>query len=327
MPSPSPADPSSQPVRPVRSMRPRDRGGAWAAAVDAEPCRPCRPTPRRPSVEVSHTSDPAHGDVASNVALKLARPLRRPPMAIAEAIAAVLRSDAAGGPLAEVTVAAPGFLNLRLAPAVPGAAPSMRPASRCADSDGCVRSRRPRRLNVEFVSANPTGPLTVGNARGAFVGDLLCRVLEAGGHTSRASTTSTTRARRCGCWAPASPRDGWARSCRRRPTAATTWRRSRRSCRTTSGRGPGGRRRPRRRSSARGRRSASAPASRPAWSTSVSTSMSGRARRRSTTEGWVERAVERLADGGHIYELDGATWFRSTDVRRRQGPGDPTRQR
>ena len=45
-----------------------------------------------------------------------------------------------------------------------------------------VRPERPLHINVEFVSANPTGPLTVGNARGAFVGDLLCRVLEGGGH-------------------------------------------------------------------------------------------------------------------------------------------------
>ena len=48
---------------------------------------------------------------------------------------------------------------------------------------GRIPAVNPRRVNVEFVSANPTGPLTVGNARGAFVGDLLCRVLEAGGQT------------------------------------------------------------------------------------------------------------------------------------------------
>src|SRR5206468_6136462 len=48
---------------------------------------------------------------------------------------------------------------------------------------GRVPAVRPRSVNVEFVSANPTGPLTIGNARGAFVGDLLCRVLEAGGQT------------------------------------------------------------------------------------------------------------------------------------------------
>src|SRR5206468_11590053 len=51
------------------------------------------------------------------------------------------------------------------------------------DDWGRIPAVNPRRVNVEFVSANPTGPLTVGNARGAFVGDLLCRVLEAGGQT------------------------------------------------------------------------------------------------------------------------------------------------
>jgi len=78
-------------------------------------------------------------------------------------------------------IAAPGFLNVRLADAaladVVGAVLAQ-PAAW-----GHVPAETPHRVNVEFVSANPTGPLHIGNARGAFVGDLLCRVLEAAGHS------------------------------------------------------------------------------------------------------------------------------------------------
>jgi arginyl-tRNA synthetase len=77
-------------------------------------------------------------------------------------------------------VAPPGFLNLQLDPAwVAGQVATIRSAG---TEFGRVQVAEPHRINVEFVSANPTGPLTVGNARGAFVGDLLSRVLEAVGH-------------------------------------------------------------------------------------------------------------------------------------------------
>jgi arginyl-tRNA synthetase len=104
-----------------------------------------------------------------------------PPLRIAEAIAAELTAGAGlpGSPIATVTIAPPGFLNLRiadhaLADVVAGVL--ARPASW-----GRIAAVTPRRVNVEFVSANPTGPLHIGNARGAFVGDLLCRVLDAAG--------------------------------------------------------------------------------------------------------------------------------------------------
>ena len=77
-------------------------------------------------------------------------------------------------------MAAPGFLNIRLAPAFVEAAADA--ARRAGDGFGRVAAALPQSVNVEFVSANPTGPLHIGNARGAFVGDLLCRVLEAAGH-------------------------------------------------------------------------------------------------------------------------------------------------
>src|SRR5688500_6568953 len=82
----------------------------------------------------------------------------------------IVRAEAAG----------PGFVNVWLAPAfIEKALDDIRVAGLAY---GRSRTEQPRKINVEFVSANPTGPLTVGNARGAFVGDLLCRVLDAVGH-------------------------------------------------------------------------------------------------------------------------------------------------
>src|SRR5690242_4793435 len=170
--------PSVAPVPSLRSLGRTLVHAAWQAATASGALPPIPEGAAVPAVEVEHPADPAHGDLASNLAMKLARPLRRPPIAIAEAIAAELRG-AAGDTLTGVEVAAPGFLNLRLAD---GALERTLDAARTADASfGRLVPDAARSLDVEFVSANPTGPLTVGNARGAFVGDLLCRVLEAAG--------------------------------------------------------------------------------------------------------------------------------------------------
>jgi arginyl-tRNA synthetase len=136
-----------------------------------------------PPVEIERPANPAHGDLATSLALKLAKPMRRSPLQIAEAIAGEvtweLEQDPAASPIASATVAAPGFLNFRISNAALAATIDRI----LADPSGWGRipPARTRKVDVEFVSANPTGPLTIGNARGAFVGDLLCRVLEAGG--------------------------------------------------------------------------------------------------------------------------------------------------
>ena len=136
-----------------------------------------------PVVEIERPARPDHGDFAASLAMKLARPYRRAPLDIArvlaEAIAADVADPAVDSPIASVEVAPPGFLNLRLTDEALAAVIG----DVLADPTGWGRvpAVRPRTVNVEFVSANPTGPLTIGNARGAFVGDLLCRVLEAGG--------------------------------------------------------------------------------------------------------------------------------------------------
>jgi arginyl-tRNA synthetase len=130
-----------------------------------------------PPVGVERPSRPEHGDFSTNAAMQLAPVVRAAPMQIAE----ILRSEL-GTPtgILATTVAPPGFLNMQLDPAwVAGQVAEIRGA---AAEFGRVRVAEPHRINVEFVSANPTGPLTVGNARGAFVGDLLSRVLEAVGH-------------------------------------------------------------------------------------------------------------------------------------------------
>jgi len=136
-----------------------------------------------PPVEVERPANPEHGDLATNLAMKLARPMRKAPLQIAEALAAELRweveHEPAASPIASVSVAAPGFLNVRLSDAALAATIGRILAA--PPAWGRIPAVRQRRVNVEFVSANPTGPLTIGNARGAFVGDLLCRVLEAGG--------------------------------------------------------------------------------------------------------------------------------------------------
>jgi arginyl-tRNA synthetase len=143
------------------------------------------PQPDEPldvATDVERPADPTRGDFASTVALKLAKPLRRPPMQIAQAIAAHVATTATDpdSPIASVEVAPPGFLNVRLADAALAATLARVLADRA--TWGHVVAANPERVNVEFVSANPTGPLHIGNARGAFTGDLLCRVLAAAGH-------------------------------------------------------------------------------------------------------------------------------------------------
>ncbi len=267
-----------------------------------------------PPVEIERPAHPDHGDFASSLALKLARPYRRAPLEIAVALADAIRADIAdepgGTPIGSVEVAPPGFLNLRLTDAAVEAAVD----GVLADPAGWgrVAAVRPRSVNVEFVSANPTGPLTIGNARGAFVGDLLCRVLEAGGQTvtreyyfndSGAQVSnlgaSVVAVRR----GEAIPDDGYHGAyvedlARELPTTVLA-----------AAEAPGvdaadivGRW-----AAARVREGIEASLDRlgvrfDVWKSEGSLH----------SEGWVDRAVERLRAGGHVYEQDGALWFRST---------------
>jgi arginyl-tRNA synthetase len=163
---------------------------AWAlaraelapAAPAGAPGAPEAPAVPPEPVTIERPADQTFGDFASNIALKLARPYRRAPLDIARAIAAHVVTTATdpASPIASVEVAPPGFLNIRLADAALAA--TAQHVLRNPETWGRVSVAHPEHINVEFVSANPTGPLHIGNARGAFAGDLLCRVLAAAGH-------------------------------------------------------------------------------------------------------------------------------------------------
>jgi arginyl-tRNA synthetase len=285
---------------------------AWQQAVDAGTLPRLPDDAEHPTIDVERPAHPDHGDLASNLAMKLARPYRRGPLDIARALATEIATDAAGGqsPIASVEVAPPGFLNLRLADRTLESTVGAILADPAAW--GRVPAVRPRTVNVEFVSANPTGPLTIGNARGAFVGDLLCRVLEAGGQSVTreyyfndsgaqvsnlgASVVAVRRSQPI-------PEEGYHGAYVEdlaREVPDEVW---------VAAEGPGadaadvvGR-------WAAGRVRAGIEASLErlgvhfdVWKSEGS--LHG--------EGWVERAIARLRAGGHIYDQDGALWFRST---------------
>ena len=314
MPDRSSATPSAAPSSRPATLRDEVRA-AVARGLEqaiAAGALPALPEDDATVIGVDRPGDPTHGDFATSLALKLARPLRMAPPAIGAALADAIRAGIAAapdGPLADVTVAGPGFVNLRLA----DAALERTIAGILAAPEAW--GRRPatgRRVNVEFVSANPTGPLTVGNARGAFVGDLLSRVLEAGGqHVTREyyfndsgaqvhNLGASVLAIRAG---EVIPEDGYhgdyvATMASELPTSAL-------EAALVAGEDPAwavGRW-----ASERVRAGIEASLDRlgvhfDVWTTEASLH----------DEGWVDRAVERLRAAGHVYEQDGAVWFRST---------------
>ena len=124
------------------------------------------------SVSVEPPRDTGHGDMATNAAMVLAKPAGMQPRAIAEALAARLTADPR---VAGADVAGPGFLNLRLTPATWQGL--VRGVLTMGAGYGRSTLGQGRKVNVEFVSANPTGPMHVAHARGAVVGDALSKLL------------------------------------------------------------------------------------------------------------------------------------------------------
>ena len=121
-----------------------------------------------------------HGDWATNIALQLAKPLGKNPREVATAFKAAL--DAAPHALvSEVTIAGPGFINIRLNPAAKFAV--VADVLKAGEKFGFGDARKGEKVLVEFVSANPTGPLHTGHARQAALGDTLCNLLETQGCT------------------------------------------------------------------------------------------------------------------------------------------------
>jgi len=123
-------------------------------------------------VVVEPPKDPSHGDMATNAAMVLAREAKAKPRELAEQIAARLRSDDL---VASVDVAGPGFINLTLKP--PVWAEALRTVLREGDAYGRSGVGAAEKVNVEYVSANPTGPMHVGHCRGAVFGDALASLL------------------------------------------------------------------------------------------------------------------------------------------------------
>ncbi len=128
------------------------------------------------NVAVEPPRDPLHGDMATNAAMVLAKPAKMKPRDIADALAGLLTQDAR---VTSAEVAGPGFLNLRLDPSVWAqvAAAALAQGSNFGRSD----VGQGRKVNVEYVSANPTGPLHVGHTRGAVFGDALASLLDFSG--------------------------------------------------------------------------------------------------------------------------------------------------
>src|SRR6202171_1447621 len=128
-------------------------------------------------VVVDPPRDASHGDMATNAAMVLAKEAKAKPRDLADKIAERLRADAL---IASVDVAGPGFLNLTLKPQV--WADALRTVVSEGEAYGRSAIGKAEKVNVEYVSANPTGPMHVGHCRGAVFGDALCSLLQFAGY-------------------------------------------------------------------------------------------------------------------------------------------------
>ena len=155
---------------------------AFAARIDAalgtlEQEAVLPPGVPRGAVSVEPPRDPAHGDLSTNAAMVLAKPAGSNPRALAEQIVAKLSGD----PLVtSAEIAGPGFINLRLADA--GWIAELHAIAALGANYGRSTMGAGRTVNVEYVSANPTGPMHMGHCRGAVVGDALAALLEFAGN-------------------------------------------------------------------------------------------------------------------------------------------------
>jgi arginyl-tRNA synthetase len=123
-------------------------------------------------IDVEVPKDTAHGDYATSIALRLAKPLRKSPRDIAAALVEQIERKA---PIASAEIAGGGFVNIRLDDA--WLRQQVDEIVKAGESYGRSDRLKGKKIQVEFVSANPTGPLTVGNARGGPLGDVLANVL------------------------------------------------------------------------------------------------------------------------------------------------------
>jgi arginyl-tRNA synthetase len=134
-----------------------------------------------PNIALERPRDPSHGDVACNIAMQLAKPLKTNPRELATRLVAALQADPnAQGLIASAEIAGPGFINLRVASV------AKQSVARTVLQQGAAYGRGDsgagHHVIIEFVSANPTGPLHVGHGRQAALGDALSSLFESQGH-------------------------------------------------------------------------------------------------------------------------------------------------
>ena len=146
-------------------------------AVDALKHQGVLPNDLTPTIKVDPTKDKAHGDYATNLALMLAKPSGMKPRELADTLVAALPASDA---IQKTEIAGPGFINFFAA--ADAAAQIVAQVLDSGDAFGRSLIGKGEKVQVEFVSANPTGPLHVGHGRGAAIGDSLCRLLEATGY-------------------------------------------------------------------------------------------------------------------------------------------------
>ncbi len=149
-----------------------------AAAAEQAAAQGAIPTSELPAYVVEKTRDRAHGDLAANFAMQAARSMKLPPRAVAQAV--VDRLSLADSLVEKAEVAGPGFVNFTLSPAFYAGA--LMGIEKAGHAFGESEGGRGKRVQVEFVSANPTGPMHMGNARGGVLGDSLSSVLEKCGY-------------------------------------------------------------------------------------------------------------------------------------------------
>ena len=135
----------------------------------------------KPVITLERPRDPSHGDLACNIAMQIAKPLKKNPRELAQAISdAIMANPARTGLIDAVEIAGPGFINLRVA--LTAKQDVIRAVFADAQAYGRSSSAKGSKVLVEFVSANPTGPLHVGHGRQGALGDAICALLEAQGH-------------------------------------------------------------------------------------------------------------------------------------------------
>ncbi|MBU4612509.1 arginine--tRNA ligase [Achromobacter sp. GG226] len=175
----------------------------------------------QPTLQFERPKVAAHGDFATNVAMQLAKPLKRNPRELATALVEALKAQPGADALvADAEVAGPGFINLRVTPQAKQAVVAAIAAQGERFGQAAATGDR---LIVEFVSANPTGPLHVGHARQAALGDALCRLFaasgldvnrefyynDAGNQIHNLAISTQARARGIGVDDDAFPKDGY----------------------------------------------------------------------------------------------------------------------